>query len=103
MNAASYDSASQRLRMAKFFYVYVLQSHVDWERFYTDCRAQRLEFKNGPDASGPHSNSERFRECALAQNSVPRCSFRPVERLLAINASALREWHRMASLAQPAS
>ena len=35
MNAASYDSASQRLRMAKFFYVYVLQSNVNSERFYT--------------------------------------------------------------------
>ena len=35
MNAASYDSASQRLRMAKFFYVYVLQSNVNPERFYT--------------------------------------------------------------------
>jgi putative endonuclease len=33
--AASYDSAGQRLRMAKFFYVYVLQSHVNPERFYT--------------------------------------------------------------------
>ena len=33
--AASYDSAGQRLRMAKFFYVYVLQSNVNPERFYT--------------------------------------------------------------------
>jgi hypothetical protein len=35
MNAASYDSASQCLRMAKFFYVYVLQSNVNPEWFYT--------------------------------------------------------------------
>ena len=35
MNAASYDSASQRLKVAKFFYVYVLQSNMNPERFYT--------------------------------------------------------------------
>ena len=35
MNAASYDSASQRLKVAKFFYVYILQSNMNPERFYT--------------------------------------------------------------------
>ena len=35
INAASYDSTSQRLKMAKFFYVYVLQSQRNAERFYT--------------------------------------------------------------------
>jgi len=49
MNAASYDSASQGLRVAKFFYVYVLQSHVDPERFYmglTDDLPIRLRRHN---------------------------------------------------------
>src|SRR5438067_4811590 len=34
-NAASYDSASQRRNMAKFFYIYILQSERDEDRFYT--------------------------------------------------------------------
>jgi putative endonuclease len=33
VNAASYDSASQR--MSKFFFVYILHSEIDRERFYT--------------------------------------------------------------------
>src|SRR4029434_1779139 len=34
-NAASYDSASQWPRMARFFYIYILQSECDEHRFYT--------------------------------------------------------------------
>jgi putative endonuclease len=34
-NAASYDSASQMMKNAKFFYIYILQSELHAERFYT--------------------------------------------------------------------
>ena len=34
-NAASYDSASQRRSVTKFFYIYVLQSERDKDHFYT--------------------------------------------------------------------
>lgn len=49
MNAASYDWASQGLGMAKFFYVYILQSHVDPEWFYsglTDDSPMKLKRHN---------------------------------------------------------
>jgi predicted GIY-YIG superfamily endonuclease len=35
MFRASYDSASQRRNMAAFFYIYILQSERDEDRFYT--------------------------------------------------------------------
>jgi putative endonuclease len=34
-NAASYDSASQTMKNAKFFYIYILQSKLHAVRFYT--------------------------------------------------------------------
>jgi putative endonuclease len=34
-NDASYDSASQQPSMAGFFYIYILQSEQDKDRFYT--------------------------------------------------------------------